>query len=181
VARELKPAVVALGVKAVSAATVEMLVAVQEANPQTGILLLAPGYDFDAVQALRRFLAEAPAGRAVVLSHTVDTPEHMEQLVSLVAAGRITMDPSVLHQLIDAEKADEFLKSLTPAEMEALAWMARGYEDSTIAQGLGMGPEAADHLVASIYGKLGPLAPSVDPRVHAVNQYLRGTGRLLPG
>ena len=88
----LKPDVIILGVKAVQPCTVEKLEALREACPQMGLVLLLAMYDGQGIKALREFSRDSSTGCAYLLKHTIDTVEHLTQVVSSVA-GESSLTP----------------------------------------------------------------------------------------
>ena len=88
----LKPDVIILGVKAVQPCTVEKLGALREACPQMGMVLLLSMYDGQGIKALREFSRDSSTGCAYLLKHTIDTVEHLTQVVSSVA-GESSLTP----------------------------------------------------------------------------------------
>ena len=106
--------------------------------------------------------------------------EQLTQVITAVAQGRIILDPIVMEGLMaPADTTANFLKDLSPRELEVLSWMAKGYRNTTIAEVLFLQPKTVERHVNSIYGKLGAAPETKHPRVHAITLYFRAMG-LLP-
>ena len=175
----LKPDVILLGIKILQPSIVEKLEMIRESRPGSAIVLLSAYYDINGIKALREFSRTMSVGCAYLLKHTIDTVEQLTQVISAVSEGRIILDPAVMEGLVSAsDHKMSFLRELTPRELEALSWMAKGYRNSTIAEIMGLETKTVERHINSIFSKLvGP--DSKHPRVHAIMLYLRGTG-ILP-
>ena len=162
------PDVILLGIKALHAQTVERLEQVRELYPKVAIVLLSSNYDVNGIKALRQFTRGARAGCAYLLKHTIDTVDQLTQVVSAVAQGRIILDPIVMEGLMaPTDTSINFLKDLSPREVEVLSWIAKGYRNATIAEVLFLQPKTVERHVNSIYGKLEAPPETKHPRVHA--------------
>lgn len=178
-AAALKPTVMLLGFKVLHAATVERLHLIRQAEPNVAIALLSASYDVKGMKALREFSRGANAGCAYLLKHTIDTVEQLTQVVQSVSEGRIILDQAVMEGFINSIDAKStFLKDLSPRELEVLSWMAKGYNNHTIADVLCLEPKTIERHINGIYNKLGTTPDSKHARVHAVTLYLRATGAL---
>ena len=175
----LKPNVMVIGVKTLQAALVEYLERVREASSETAIVLISTYYDVSGIKALREFSLGASSGCAYLLKHTIDTVDQLNEVIQAAAQGWIMMDPPVLEALMDAgDVRSTFIKELSSRELEVLSWMAKGYEDGTVANILGLKPKTMERYITNIYKKLGAPTESRHPRVHAVTLYLRTVGML---
>ena len=115
----LKPDVIILGVKAVQPCTVEKLEALLEVCPHMGLVLLLAMYDGQGIKALREFSRDSSTGCAYLLKHTIDTVEHLTQVVSSVAEGRIIVDHMVMEELIrTGDSGNGVVQELSPKEMD---------------------------------------------------------------
>ena len=168
-----------LGFKVLHPSTVDRLNHVRETNPDVAIALLSASYDVKGIKALREFSRGAAVGCAYLLKHTIDTVEQLTQVVRSVAEGRIILDPAVMEGLITTmDPKANFLKELSPRELEVLSWMAKGYNNGTIADVLCLEPKTIERHINDIYNKIGATPDSKHARVHAVTLYLRATGAL---
>ncbi|MCH7482548.1 MAG: response regulator transcription factor [Chloroflexi bacterium] len=178
-AATLKPTVMLLGFKVLHADTVDRLKEIRQVEPNTAIALLSASYDVKGIKALREFSRGASVGCAYLLKHTIDTVEQLTQVVQSVSEGRIILDPAVMEGFINSIDAKStFLKDLSPRELEVLSWMAKGYNNHTIADVLCLEPKTIERHINGIYNKLGTTPDSKHARVHAVTLYLRATGAL---
>jgi DNA-binding NarL/FixJ family response regulator len=178
-AATLQPRVMLVGTKVLHAATVDKLKQVRVANPEIAVVLLSASYDVKAIKALREFTRGNGVGCAYLLKHTIDTVDQLTQVVQSVAEGRIILDQAVMEGLINSlDGKATFLKDLSPRELEVLSWMAKGYNNSTIADVLCLEPKTIERHINGIYNKLGATPESKHGRVHAITMYLRATGAL---
>ena len=184
-AKTFKPNAMLLGVKTVQQETVEKLNMLRQACPDVGIVLLFAFYDIQGIKALREFSKETSSGCAYLLKHTVDTVEQLTQVIFSVVEGRIIIDPMVMEGIINSGDANNnFLRELSPKELEVLSWIAKGYRNDTIADVLSRDVKTVERHINNIYGKLhcgreDSPEESRHPRVQAALTYLRATG-LLP-
>ena len=185
-AESLNPDVMVVGVKTVQTDTVDRLAILKEAAPHMPLVLLFAFYDLHGIKGLRDLSRDTSVGCAYLLKHNVDTVEQLTQVVHSVAQGRITLDPTVMEELIKAgDSRNGFLKELSPKELEVLSWMAKGYRNDTIADVLSRDVKTVERHINNIYSKLssdreeGSDGSSRHPRVQATLTYLRATG-LLP-
>lgn len=178
-AATLKPTVMLLGFKILHAATVEQLGKIREVEPNIAIALLSSSYDVKGIKALREFSKGAGTGCAYLLKHTIDTVDQLTQVIQSVSEGRIILDPAVMESMMAAmDPKATFLKDLSPRETEVLSWMAKGYNNHTIADVLCLEPKTIERHINGIYNKLGTAPESKHARVHAVTLYMRATGAL---
>ncbi len=168
-----------LGFKILQPVVVEKLEMVREKRPDIAMVVLSANYDAKGIKSLREFSRGSSIGCAYLLKHTIDTVEQLTQMVRSVAEGRIILDPAVMEGFIaSADSRANFLKELTPRELEVLSWMAKGYRNNTIAEVLCLESKTVERHINSIYSKLSDLSESKHARVHAVTLYLRATGML---
>ncbi|MCP2342524.1 response regulator transcription factor [Actinomadura rupiterrae] len=188
-------------VAAVAADAEGFLAAVAEHRPDIAIVdvRLPPSFRDEGIHAALRARREHGALPILVLSQYVER-EYAGELLSdgrggigyllkdrigrvaefvdalhRVAAGGTAMDPEVVAQLL-ARRADDPLDSLTAREREALALMAQGHDNTTIAARMHISDNAVAKHIGNIFSKLG-LSPddSGHRRVQAVLTYLDGT------
>ena len=184
-AKAFKPQAMLLGVKNVQKETVEKLDMLRQACPGVGVVLLFAFYDVQGIKALREFSKDTSSGCAYLLKHTVDTVEQLTQVIFSVVEGRIIIDPMVMEGLIKTGDANNnFLRELSPRELEVLSWMAKGYRNDTIADVLSRDVKTIERHINNIYSKLSSerqdsQEESRHPRVQAALTYLKATG-LLP-
>ena len=178
-AATLHPKVMLLGFKVLHSTTVERFTKIRESEPDIAIALLSASYDVKGIKALREFSRGAGSGCAYLLKHTIDTVDQLTQVVQSVSEGRIILDPAVMDGLMTSlDPKSTFLKDLSPRETEVLSWMAKGYNNHTIADVLCLEPKTIERHINGIYNKLGTTPDSKHARVHAVTLFLRSTGAL---
>ena len=117
-------------------------------------------------------LATAPDGVGYLLKDRVVRVDSFIDALRRVAAGGTALDPEVVAQLL-TRRAGDPVDALTHREREALALMAEGLDNSTIAARLVVTENAVHKHVGNIFAKLG-LQPTDTGhrRVLAVLAYL---------
>ena len=179
---------------------VELLALVRSARPELAVIdiRMPPGHATEGLQAARVIRAELPGTAIIVLSAHVEVEEAMELLaggertgyllksrvtdvaefietVQRIAAGASVVDPSLVSELIRAQRRHDPLDALSPREREVLALMAEGRSNQAIAAQLFMSPKTVETHVGNMFAKLGLLPAAEDHRrVLAVLTYLRG-------
>jgi DNA-binding NarL/FixJ family response regulator len=145
--------------------------------PEVGVVLLSQHAEVPYALAL---LDGGSAGRAYLLKDRVADAGELAAAVRTVAAGGSVVDPSVVEQLVAAQRASPArrLDVLTPRELEVLSHVAEGGSNATIAADLFLTEKAVEKHTNSIFAKLG-LSEERDRnrRVAAVLVYLAETGR----
>ena len=142
-----------------------------ESHPCVGILVLsqylAPAY---AV----RLLEQRTAGCGYLLKDRVRDLDEFADSVRRVARGGCVVDPTVVSQLVERERTDNPLDTLSEREREILALMAEGRSNAGIERQLYLSAKTVESHVRSIFSKLS-LPPAGDDhrRVLAVLTYLR--------
>ena len=175
-----QPDVILIGVKALRPSTVEMLIALKDAHPMLGVVLLFAFYDAQGIKALREFSRDVSVGRAYLLKHTIDTVDQLTHAITSVAEGRMIVDPTVMEELIKSgDSTSGMLRELSPKALEVLHWVSRGYRNETIAGVLSRDVKTIERHINNIYCTL---LNSEDnerhPRVRAALMYLKATGVL---
>jgi len=153
---------------------------VRRHQPAAGVVVLsqyvAPGY---AVALLEH----GSAGRAYLLKERISSVDELARAIRAVAAGGSVIDPAVVDELVRSRARDgqHDLASLTLRELEILAEMAQGKNNSAIAAALFITERAVEKHTNSIFAKLSLSEErDVNRRVKAVLVYLsehrQGTG-----
>jgi DNA-binding NarL/FixJ family response regulator len=144
-------------------------------HPSTGVVLLSqyvdPGY-------VRTLLRQGTDGRGYLLKERVADIDELVAALRTVAAGGSVMDPKVVEALVlsKSRHGDADLQRLTSRELEVLAEMAQGRNNSAIAASLFITQRAVEKHINSIFAKLGVgFDDEAHPRVRAVLLYLTGT------
>ena len=89
--------------------------------------------------------------------------------------GGSAVDPAVVHELVKARRRDDRIGRLTDREREALALIAEGRSNRSIAERLGITTKTLEGMSGTIFSKLGlEDDPDVNRRVLAVLLFLNG-------
>jgi DNA-binding NarL/FixJ family response regulator len=177
---------------------IELLALVRSARPELAIIdiRMPPGHATEGLQAARVIRAELPGTAIIVLSAHVEVDEAMELLaggertgyllksritdvtefietVGRIAAGASVVDPSLVSELIRAQRRHDPLDALSPREREVLALMAQGASNAGIARQIFVTEGTVEKHVRSILTKLDlPESDTEHRRVLAVLRFL---------
>src|SRR5690348_6984963 len=176
----------------------ELLALVRDRKPQLVVvdIRMPPTHTTEGLDAARAIRAELPDVGILVLSAHVEVEHAMELLASgdrsgyllksrvtdvdnfvenvqRVAEGGSVVDPSLVRELVNAQRREDPLGELTPREREVLELMAEGKSNSGIAKQLWVTEGTVEKHVRAVLSKL-PLAESPEDhrRVLAVLTYL---------
>jgi DNA-binding NarL/FixJ family response regulator len=141
-------------------------------HPDLGVIVLSQYAAPDYALAL---LEDGAAGRGYLLKERVHDRSELLAAVEVVAQGGTTIDPSLIQDLIaaDRQRHSSPLNDLTPREREVLAEMAEGKSNAAIAESLVLTKRAVEKHVGAIFAKLGLEDDEVvSRRVTAVLVYL---------
>lgn len=183
-----------------TASDVVSTMALLDADPDLVMLDLRmpPTYTTEGLQAAAAIRAERPGQAVLVLSQYVaphqamglvsgdasgvgyllkeriTDPVHLHEAITRLVAGETVIDPTVVHAMFAAARADDPLAELTEREREVLALMAEGRSNTWIAEHLCLTGRTVESHVRSIFARLGLLPASDDHRrVLAVLTYLQ--------
>ena len=151
---------------------VQLAARLREEHPGTGVVVLSQFVEPAYALAL---LEEGSAGRAYLLKERVSGIDDLVSAIRAVAAGGSWIDPKVVEALVASRStpADSPLRHLTPRELEVLAEIATGKNNSAIAETLVLSGRAVEKHINSIFSKLGlSEEPAVHRRVAAVLLFL---------
>jgi serine/threonine-protein kinase PknK len=177
---------------------VELLALVRSARPELAVIdiRMPPGHGTEGLQAARVIRAELPGTAIIVLSAHVEVDDAMELLaggertgyllksritdvtefietVGRIAAGASVVDPSLVSELIRAQRRHDPLDALSPREREVLALMAQGASNAGIARQIFVTEGTVEKHVRSILTKLDlPESDTEHRRVLAVLRFL---------
>ena len=177
---------------------IELLALVRSARPELAVIdiRMPPGQATEGLQAARVIRAELPGTAIIVLSAHVEVDEAMELLaggertgyllksritdvaefietVGRIAAGASVVDPSLVSELIRAQRRHDPLDALSPREREVLALMAQGASNAGIARQIFVTEGTVEKHVRSILTKLDlPESDTEHRRVLAVLRFL---------
>jgi DNA-binding NarL/FixJ family response regulator len=141
-------------------------IAIREAHPSTGVLLLS---HYVEERTALRLLARDAAGVGYLLKGRVSDVRAFADAVRRVADGGSALDPEIVQRLLGAGRRHHAVDELTPREREVLALMAEGRSNLGIAQRLVITERAVQKHVSNIFAKLDlPAEPEDHRRVLAV-------------
>ncbi len=150
---ELRPDVLALDVQLPDLNGLEVTRQLRQKGASTAILILTVHNDPQTIFGL---LESGAVGYVL-------KDEALETLVSAVrsaARGETWLSPAVAGQVVrravagSASDATEALSALTPREVEVLRLIARGLDNTAIAQELVLTKRTVQNHISNIYGKL---------------------------
>jgi DNA-binding NarL/FixJ family response regulator len=177
---------------------VELLTLVRSTNPDVAIIdiRMPPTHETEGLEAARIIRQERPETAIIVLSAHVEVDEAMElvatgerigyllksrvtdvaafiETVERIAAGASVVDPSLVQELVMAQRRRDPLDVLSPREREVLTLMAEGASNSGIARRIFVSEGTVEKHVGSILTKLElPASDTEHRRVLAVLRYL---------
>lgn len=155
---------------------IQMALQLRQERPHVGVVLLSQ--HADAAFALK-LLEGGSGGRAYLLKERVGDVGELTSAVQRVAEGGSVIDPTVVEQLVAANRGPENtpLSTLTPRELEVLGEMAQGKSNAAIAGTLFLSERAIEKHTNSIFAKLALTEErDLNRRVKAVLLYLHGHG-----
>jgi DNA-binding NarL/FixJ family response regulator len=139
--------------------TVGVLVLSQYLEPEYALRLLDSGVD----------------RVGYVLKDRLGEAEELLDAARRVAQGGSAIDPAVVDELVRTRRRDDHIGRLTEREREALALIAEGRSNRSIAERLGITTKTLEGMSGTIFSKLGlDDDPDVNRRVLAVLLYLHG-------
>jgi DNA-binding NarL/FixJ family response regulator len=138
--------------------------------PETAILILSAHVEVAHAMTL---LASGSRSGYLLKSRVTNIDEFLDTL-DRVCRGGTVVDPSLVQQLVAAQRVDDPLEPLTPREREVLALMAEGRSNAGIARRLWVTAGTVENHVHNIMLKLRlPEADDDHRRVLAVITFLR--------
>ena len=155
---------------------IQMALQLRQERPQVGVVLLSQ--HADAAFALK-LLEGGSGGRAYLLKERVGDVGELTSAVQRVHEGGSVIDPTVVEQLVAANRGPQEtpLTTLTPRELEVLGEMAQGKSNAAIAGTLFLSERAIEKHTNSIFSKLALSEErDLNRRVKAVLLYLHEHG-----
>jgi DNA-binding NarL/FixJ family response regulator len=148
-------------------------ITIRERYPTVGVLVLSQYLEPE--YALR--LMGAGVDRVgYLLKDSLGSAHELLDAAQRVAAGGSAVDPAVVRELVRAKRRDDRISRLTDREREALALIAEGRSNRSIADQLGITTKTLEGMSGTIFSKLGlEDDPDVNRRVLAVLLYLDGS------
>lgn len=141
-----------------------------------GIVVLSQHHDPEYALEL---LEDGSEGTAYLLKERLADADGLVAAIHEVHGGGSVLDPRIVDALLTARRrrSTSELAGLTPREMDVLALMATGKDNSAIADALVIGERAVEKHSSSIFQKLGLRdADDLNRRVAAVLFYLQRSG-----
>lgn len=147
-------------------------VTIRERHPTVGVLVLSQYLEPD--YALR--LLGAGVDRVgYLLKDRLGEASELLDAADRVTRGGSAVDPAVVQELVRARRRDDRIGRLTERERQALALIAEGRSNRSIAVRLGITTKTLEGMTGTIFEKLDlEDDPDVNRRVLAVLVYLHG-------
>lgn len=147
-------------------------VTIRERYPTVGVLVLSQYLEPD--YALRLLGAGVDRVGYLLKDRLGETRELLDA-AGRVARGGSAVDPAVVAELVRARRRDDRIGRLTERERQALALVAEGRSNRSIAERLGITTKTLEGMTGTIFEKLDlEDDPDVNRRVLAVLLYLHG-------
>jgi DNA-binding NarL/FixJ family response regulator len=171
--REHRPDLVIVDIRMPPTGSTEGLEAasvIRDELPEIAILILSAHVEVAHAMTL---LANGSRSGYLLKSRVTDIDEFLETLERVCRGGSV-VDPSLVQQLLAAQRVDDPLEPLTKREREVLALMAEGRSNAGISRRLWVTEGTVENHVHNIMAKLRlPDADDDHRRVLAVITFLR--------
>ncbi len=177
----LSPDVLLMGANQLDKIIIGELEQIRLKLPEIGVVLLVLSYIPPDVQLLRRAMLRNGGGLAVLLRASMQQVDELGMIILAVSQGQVVFDPELATFAWSGEAWNSFIGQLTVREMEILDLLAKGYNNSAIADSLYIDIKTVENHLSNIYSKL---RANVDfnrrhQRVSAARIYLEATGKLV--
>jgi len=122
----------------------------RESHPDIGVVVLS---QYAGTRYALALLDHGAEGRGYLLKERVHDRAELLAAIETVAQGGTTIDPSVVQELLAADRQRHAspLDDLTPREREVLAEMAQGRSNASIAESLVLTKRAVEKHVGAIF------------------------------
>lgn len=138
-------------------------------HPDMGMILLSAHKEREYVNMIA---SDDLSGWSYVLKQSVSDAEALVRAIEGAACGLVVMDQGVVNSMKPRKGSDT--AGLTPRQQEVLSMMAKGYNNSSIAENLVLGTKSVENYINAIYQELHlGHNGSLHPRVQAVLTYIR--------
>ena len=138
-------------------------------NPDMGMILLSAHKEREYVSMIA---SDDLSGWSYVLKQSVTDAGALVRAIEGAACGLVVMDQGVVNSMKPRRGSDT--AGLTPRQQEVLSMMAKGYNNSAIAENLVLGTKSVENYINAIYQELHlGHNGSLHPRVQAVLTYIR--------
>ena len=143
--------------------------AIKSNHPDMGMILLSAHKEREYVSLIA---SDEMSGWSYVLKQSVTDADALVRAIEGAACGLVVMDQGVVNRMKPRKGSDT--AGLTPRQQEVLSMMAKGYNNSAIADNLVLGTKSVENYINAIYQEL-HLGHNGDlhPRVQAVLTYIR--------
>jgi DNA-binding NarL/FixJ family response regulator len=144
---------------------------IRDQHPMTAVVLLS---QYLEVRYAQRLLADQTGGLGYLLKERVADIAVLIDALRRVCDGECVIDPTIVARLMQRQRPDSPLTTLTPREREILALMAEGRSNAGVASELNISERTVEAASAQMFRKLGlQPSPDVNRRVLAVLALLR--------
>lgn len=138
-------------------------------HPEMGMILLSAHKEREYVNMIA---SDDLSGWSYVLKQSVSDAEALVRAIEGAACGLVVMDQGVVNSMKPRKGSDT--AGLTPRQQEVLSMMAKGYNNSSIAENLVLGTKSVENYINAIYQELHlGHNGSLHPRVQAVLTFIR--------
>ncbi len=138
-------------------------------HPDMGMILLSAHKEREYVSMIA---SDDLSGWSYVLKQSVTDAGALVRAIEGAACGLVVMDQGVVNSMKPRKGSDTV--GLTPRRQEVLSMMAKGYNNSAIAENLVLGTKSVENYINAIYQELHlGHNGSLHPRVQAVLTYIR--------
>ena len=138
-------------------------------HPDMGMILLSAHKEREYVNMIA---SDDLSGWSYVLKQSVSDAEALVRAIEGAACGLVVMDQGVVNSMKPRRGSDT--AGLTPRQQEVLSMMAKGYNNSSIAENLVLGTKSVENYINAIYQELHlGHNGSLHPRVQAVLTFIR--------
>ena len=145
---------------------------IRERHPMVGVLVVS---QFLEPEYALRLLGAGVDRVGYLLKDRLGEAQELLDAARRVASGGSAIDPAVVQELVRGRRRDDRLTRLTDRERQALALIAEGLSNRSIAERLRITTKTLEGMSGTIFGKLGlEDDPDVNRRVLAVLLYLDG-------
>jgi DNA-binding NarL/FixJ family response regulator len=147
---------------------IDLGVALREANPRIGILLLSATDALHTLLDLPRSVSQGWSYLSKTSSLSLPT---LVRAIEYTAEGRTVLDPELVGKR--RPRRGSGLSRLSPRQFEVLRLLAEGLSNAGIASRLGVAPRSVDNHINAIYAELGLASGGVvNPRVGAALRFI---------
>ena len=138
-------------------------------HPDMGMILLSAHKEREYVSMIA---SDDLSGWSYVLKQSVTDGGALVRAIEGAACGLVVMDLGVVNNM--KPRKGSGTAGLTPRQQEVLSMMAKGYNNSAIAENLVLGTKSVENYINAIYHELHlGHNGSLHPRVQAVLTYIR--------